>query len=97
MAKQNITLHIADKPYRFAVEAESEELYRMAANTINSLVAQYVRKKPGFSMQDCMAMAALYLARENVAMSRSREVGDEDVRRMEEITRRIEEYLSQEE
>ena len=51
-------------------------------------------KYEGFSTQDCLAMAALQLAISSVSLARSREVGSEDLRRLEALRDEIDEYLN---
>ena len=61
----------------------------------NAYVTRFEKAKyEGFSTQDCLAMAALQLAISSVSLARSREVGSEDLRRLEALRDEIDEYLN---
>ena len=75
--------------------AEKEELYRLAEREVNAYVTRFEKAKyEGFSTQDCLAMAALQLAISSASLARSREVGSEDLRRLEALRDEIDEYLN---
>ena len=102
--QQAIKLKIAGKSYSFTLKheatekqsrAEKEELYRLAEREVNAYVTRFEKAKyEGFSTQDCLAMAALQLAISSVSLARSREVGSEDLRRLEALRDEIDEYLN---
>ena len=101
--QQAIKLKIAGKSYSFTLKheaneeqslAEKEELYRLAEREVNAYVTRFEKAKyEGFSTQDCLAMA-LQLAISSVSLARSREVGSEDLRRLEALRDEIDEYLN---
>ena len=101
--QQAIKLKIAGKSYSFTLKheaneeqslAEKEELY-LAEREVNAYVTRFEKAKyEGFSTQDCLAMAALQLAISSVSLARSREVGSEDLRRLEALRDEIDEYLN---
>ena len=96
--QQAIKLKIAGKSYSFTLKheaneeqslAEKEELYRLAEREVNAYVTRFEKAKyEGFSM------AALQLAISSVSLARSREVGSEDLRRLEALRDEIDEYLN---
>ena len=102
--QQAIKLKIAGKSYSFTLKheaneeqslAEKEEFYRLAEREVNADVTRFEKAKyEGFSTQDCLAMAALQLAISSVSLARSREVGSEDLRRLEALRDEIDEYLN---
>ena len=102
--QQAIKLKIAGKSYSFTLKheaneeqslAEKEELYRLAEREVHAYVTRFEKAKyEGFSTQDCLAMAALQLAISSVSLARSREVGSEDLRRLEALRDEIDEYLN---
>ena len=102
--QQAIKRKIAGNSYSFTLKheaneeqslAEKEELYRLAEREVNAYVTRFEKAKyEGFSTQDCLAMAALQLAISSVSLARSREVGSEDLRRLEALRDEIDEYLN---
>ncbi|MDE5706572.1 MAG: cell division protein ZapA [Alistipes sp.] len=102
--KQAIKLKIAGKSYSFTLTSETdeeqsladkEELYRLAEREVNAYVTRFEKAKyEEFSVRDCLAMTALQLAISNVSFVRGREVGDEDLKRLEAISSRIDGYLN---
>ena len=101
--QQAIKLKIAGKSYSFTLKHEAneeqslaeKELYRLAEREVNAYVTRFEKAKyEGFSTQDCLAMAALQLAISSVSLARSREVGSEDLRRLEALRDEIDEYLN---
>ena len=96
--QQAIKLKIAGKSYSFTLKheaneeqslAEKEELYRLAEREVNAYVTRFEKAKyEGFSTQDCLAMIS------SVSLARSREVGSEDLRRLEALRDEIDEYLN---
>ena len=61
MGKQlNIKLDIAGKPYEMAINAENEEVYRLAAREINNRMASaQLARVDGFGVQDYLAISHL--------------------------------------
>lgn len=94
--KQYITLRICGKDYPFTIDAEKEELYRIAAQQVNSTVTDYANliRQEDYTAKDYLALIAFKFARECLAMSRNREVGDEDVKAIDEISDKISEYMN---
>lgn len=104
MEQQAIKLKIAGKSYSFTLRseageehslAEKEELYRLAEREVNASVTRFEKAKyEGFSMQDCLALTALQLAIANTTLARSREVGGEDLQRLDALREQLDEYLN---
>ncbi|MBO5813179.1 MAG: cell division protein ZapA [Alistipes sp.] len=93
--KQNITLKISGKDYSMAIDPSKEEVYRLAERMVNAYAAKFEQAGiEGSSRQDFLALAALQLAISNVAMSQSREVGNEDVKALKSVCDQVESYLS---
>lgn len=94
MAKQNITLKIIGKPYSLAIDSEKEELYRLAEREINAYVTRIEQARfKGFAKEDCLAMAAFQIAVAKLSLAQSREVGDEDVKRLAALSGEVEAYF----
>ena len=92
--KQNIKLNIGGKSYQLGIDPAKEEVYRLAEREVNARASKFGKAKvDGFAMQDCLAMAGLELAISNIGMSRSREVGNEDVKALASIAREIADYV----
>lgn len=93
--KQNITLKIVGKDYSMAIDPSKEEVYRLAERMVNAYAGKFEQAGiEGSSRQDFLALAALQLAISNVAMSQSREVGNEDVKALMAVSEEIESYLN---
>lgn len=93
--KQNITLKISGKDYSMAIDPSKEEVYRLAERMVNAYAGKFEQAGiEGSSRQDFLALAALQLAISNVAMSQSREVGNEDVKALKAVSDEVESYLS---
>lgn len=90
-----ITLKLAGKSYSLTIRREKEELYRLAEREVNGIVERFAKKNfEDFSTQDCLAMAALQAALSNAELMRSREVGGEELQRLEALGREVDDYLN---
>ncbi len=95
MAQQAITLKIAGKSYPLNIESGKEEVYRLAEREVNAYLAQIKQNNfRSWTDQDYVAMAALKFAIANVALRQSREVGGEDLRKLEALADEIDTYLN---
>ena len=78
-----------------AIDPSKEEVYRLAERMVNAYAAKFEQAGiEGSSRQDFLALAALQLAISSVAMSQSREVGNEDVKALKSVCDQVESYLS---
>ena len=94
---QAIQLKIAGKPYKLRLkvsELEKEEIYRMAEREINAILSQYKHTFEGFNDQDCLAMAALGLCINNIAIARQSEMDSEDLKALDELSQRLDKHLN---
>lgn len=95
MAQQAIKLKIAGKSYSFKIESEKEELYRLAEREVNQYIASIKQNNfQGWTDQDYLGMTALKFAISNADMRQSREVGSEELKRLESLGDQIEGYLN---
>lgn len=95
MAKQAITLKIAGKSYPFNLESGKEEAYRLAEREVNNYLALIKQQNiKGWKDQDYLAMTALKFAILNVGMRQSRELDNEDLKRLNRLDSEIDSYLN---
>lgn len=93
--KQNITLRICGKDYALTIDSEKEEIYRIAAEMVNTQVSEYAKHSiEDYTTKDYLALAAFQFARDSIVMSQSREVGNEDVKELGKISDKISEYMN---
>jgi cell division protein ZapA (FtsZ GTPase activity inhibitor) len=78
MNELSISVTIADRPYKLAVEKEHEELFRKAARLIEKRMKEYSNSYAYKDKQDLLAMVALEYA--------TRYLQDEQVITEKEIT-----------
>ncbi len=67
----NITVTIADRPYRLKVQQHEEEAVRNAAKELNHKINEYQNSYHANDKQDYLAMAALLFTTEHLAMKDS--------------------------
>jgi len=95
MAKQAITLKIAGKSYPFQIESGKEEMYRLAEREVNNYLSLIKQQNiRGWNEQDYLAMAALKFAIANVGTRQSRELDEDDLGRLTELDRKLDDYLN---
>ena len=93
--KQDITLKIAGKSYRFSIRRGKEEKYRLAEREVNKCLVEVRQQNiPNWSENDFLAMAALKFAIASVDARLGREAGDDDLGRLEELDGEIDAYLN---
>ena len=94
MEKQAITLKIAGRTYPLNIDREKEEVYRLAEREVNAYLAQIKQNKiKNWEDPDYLAIVALNFAISAVNMRRSREVGDEDMKRLAQLEEEVASYL----
>lgn len=92
--KLAITLKIAGGVYKFTIDREKEEAYRLAEREVNSYLAQSKQKRiKGWGDMDYLAIAALNFAITNINMRQSREVSSDEVGQLEALDSEVRQYL----
>lgn len=96
MTKQAITLKVAGRSYSFDIERGKEEMYRLAEREVNNYLALIKQKKfEKWTDREYLSMTALKFAIANVELRQSREIGDEDLKRLQQTDRQLDAYLNQ--
>lgn len=95
MAKQKINLRVADKPYSLTIDSDKEEVYRLAEREVNASLAN-LQKAFGdnFDMKDCLAITALQLSINNIAITRQNELESDDMEALDALSRRLDKHLN---
>ena len=95
MAKQKINLRVADKPYSLTIDSDKEEVYRLAEREVNANLAN-LQKAFGdnFDIKDCLAITALQLSINNIAITRQNELETEDMKALDALSRRLDKHLN---
>lgn len=94
MEKQAITLKIAGRSYPLNIDREKEEVYRLAEREVNAYLAQIKQNNiKNWEETDYLAIVALNFAISAVNMRRSREVGDEEMKRLAHLEEELVRYL----
>lgn len=91
----DIKLKIAGKTYSMKIDPRKEEVYRLAEREVNRIVAKYEQAHlDGYAALDYLAITALQLAVSNIRLSQSREIGDEELKRLAELAREVGQHLN---
>lgn len=95
MAKQKINLKVAGKAYSLTIDSEKEEIYRLAEREVNANAGK-LQKTFGnsFTMQDCLAITALQLSINNIAMTRQGQPDSDDLRALDALSQRMDRHLN---
>ena len=95
MAKQKINLRVADKPYSLTIDSDKEEVYRLAEREVNANLAN-LQKAFGdnFDIKDCLAITALQLSINNIAITRQNELESDDMKALDALSRRLDQHLN---
>ena len=95
MAKQKINLRVADKPYSLTIDSDKEEVYRLAEREVNANLAN-LQKTFGdnFDIKDCLAITALQLSINNIAITRQNELESDDMKALDALSRRLDKHLN---
>lgn len=95
MAKQAITLKIADKSYPFTIESGKEEVYRLAEREVNDYLALIMKQKiRSWTTQDYLAMAALKFAIADIKTRFDRLPDTDDLSRLERLDEELDACLN---
>lgn len=93
--KLDIKLKIAGKTYSMKIDSSKEEVYRLAEREVNRYVMKFEQLRlDGYAVQDYLAIAALQLAMANIRLAQSRQVGDEDLKRITALAAEVEAHLA---
>lgn len=96
--KQTINLEIGGMSYPYDIDAddkEQEEVYRLAAREVNAYLGAVMQKRyKDWKKQDYLALTALKFACDLIYMRRDRELGAEELCRLEELAERLDAYLN---
>ncbi len=79
--KINITVRIAERPYKLAVLREQESFVREAANQINSTIKQYSKTFNYKDHQDLFAMVALQKTTKAIEMEDEKKFREKDLKK----------------
>lgn len=95
MAKQKINLKVAGKAYSLTIDSEKEEVYRLAEREVNTNVGK-LQKTFGesFSVQDCLAITALQLGINNIALTRENNLADDDLAALDALSQKLDKHLN---
>jgi cell division protein ZapA len=94
--KLTMNLKVAGKAYRVNTRPEKEEAYRLAEAEVNAYIDNFRKGNyKGFEDRDYIAMAALHLAIANVQYRQSREVGGEDLKALDSLSKRLDDFLNE--
>lgn len=92
---QKIHLRLAGKAYGLEIAPEKEEIYRMAEREVNASVSKWQKAfGDNFSVQDCLAIAALQLCINNISIARQSELSDEDTQALDALSQRLDKHLN---
>ena len=90
--KIHINLNVDGKNYSTNIAPEKEEVYRRAAAEVNAYITKLRSKN--VAERDCLPLTALQFAIDKIDLLRNREVGDEDMKALQNIDRRLDTYLN---
>ena len=95
MAKQKINLKVGGNAYQMTIDSDKEEIYRMAEREVNASVSKWQKAfGDNFSVQDCLAIAALQLCINNISIARQSEMSDEDMEALDALSQRLDKHLN---
>ena len=89
-----IKLEIAGKSYDLEIPPRDEEVYRLAARRVNqSVTACQQQHFDGYGIQDYLAMVAVDVMVTNIEQSRSREVSDDQMKRLVALSEAVRKHI----
>lgn len=95
MAKQKIHLKVGGKPYQMNIESDKEEIYRLAEREVNAAIVKLQNVfGDSFSLQDCLAIAALQLSINNITITKQNELGNDDLQALDALSQRLDQHLN---
>ena len=95
MAKQKIHLKVGGKPYQMNIDSDKEEIYRLAEREVNGAIVKLQNVfGDSFSLQDCLAIAALQLSINNITITKQNELGNDDLQALDNLSQRLDQHLN---
>jgi cell division protein ZapA len=95
MAKQKIHLKVGGKPYQMNIDSDKEEIYRLAEREVNAAIVKLQNVfGESFSLQDCLAIAALQLSINNITITKQNELGNDDLQALDALSQRFDQHLN---
>lgn len=95
MAKQKIHLKVGGKPYQMNIDSDKEEIYRLAEREVNAAIVKLQNVfGESFSLQDCLAIAALQLSINNITITKQNELGNDDLQALDTLSQRLDKHLN---
>lgn len=95
MAKQKIHLKVGGKPYQMNIDSDKEEIYRLAEREVNAAIVKLQNVfGESFSLQDCLAIAALQLSINNITITKQNELGNDDLQALDALSQRLYKHLN---
>ena len=95
MAKQKISLKVGGKSYQMTIDSDKEEIYRLAEREVGRDVGKYQKVfGESFTMQDCLAIAALQCKINYITITKQNELGDDDLQALDELSKRLDQHLN---
>lgn len=93
--KLDIKLEVLGKVYSLQIDPAKEEIYRLAAREINSMVAAAQRARiDGFSIQDYLSLIAVDLMIANIRLQNRDDVADGDMQALNELSKRLSDHIA---
>ena len=95
MAKQKIHLKVGGKPYQMNIDSDKDEIYRLAEREVNAAIVKLQNVfGESFSLQDCLAIAALQLSINNITITKQNELGNDDLQALDALSQRLDKHLN---
>ena len=90
-----INLKVAGKAYSLTIDSDMEEVYRLAEREVNTNLAT-LQKTFGekFDIKDCLAITALQLSINNIAITRQNELESDDMKALDALSQRLDKHLN---
>lgn len=89
----NITVTIAERPYRLVIDRMDEEIVRKAAKSINETIKEYAGSYAFKDKQDLLAMVSLQYATETLRLHKNGQAETAILERLSNIEKVIDENL----
>lgn len=94
MAKQKITLRVDGRPYQMTIDADKEEVYRLAERELNANISELRTLYANMSAQDIITIVALRYGINSIAISQENEMSGEDLQALDALSQRLDKHLN---